>query len=372
MQSPWPPGRAGYNAWLFVTRSSCDCSHRYATIGSTMSFLPTRFGFSPSTKNAKQRKRKSAGQRRVLIQGVEPLEMRAMMAAAIVSNPVWANPTTASANNNSRSPAVSHDGRYVAFESIALNLVPWDTNGHRDIFVRDMQTGNVALASVSAGGEQANAPSTDAAISADGRFVAFVSAATNLVAGDNNTADDIFLKDMQTGSIQLVSASSTGVLAGSKSWSPSLSGNGGFVAFASGATNLVANDTNGADDIFLKNLQTGILTRISTSAAGVESNGPATNPSLNGDGLQVSFSSLAANLTAGDINNEFDVFVKDLATGAVTLASSSSAGQQGNAASDTPALSADGRFVAFASLATNLVSGAGVEIANLREEFAVG
>jgi len=168
----------------------------------------------------------------------------------------------AQSNNYSRFPSISADGRYVAFESEASNLVAGDTNGGGDVFVHDRQTGATTRVSVSSSGEQANDSSGAAAISGDGRYVAFYSYASNLVAGDTNGMIDTFVHDRQTGTTTRVSVDSSGAEANGNSddnyFAVSISGDGRFVAFMSEASNLVAGDTNGAIDIFVHDGQTGV------------------------------------------------------------------------------------------------------------------
>jgi hypothetical protein len=257
---------------------------------------------------------------------------------------------------NSADPSISADGRYVAFLSGADNLVPNDTNPHYDIYVKDLQTGAIVMASTDAGGDLADNDNFSASISADGRYVAFQSAADNLVPGDTNGVQDIFVKDVQTGAIVNASTDAGGDLADGDSIDPSISANGRYVVFWSGADNLVAGDTNAAPDVFIKDLQTGAITRVSTDANGVQADSSSFNPSISADGRYVTFYSFADNLVPDDTNGGVgDVFVKDLQTGAIVLASTDASGGQANSQSDDPTISADGRYVAFHSQANNLV-----------------
>ncbi len=164
-------------------------------------------------------------------------------------------PALDTGNGGSLEPSISADGRFVAFQSVARDLVSGDTNNTTDVFVYDRQTGAVTRVSVSSGGTQGNDASYSAAISADGRYVAFRSAATTLEPGDTNNTDDIFVHDRQTGQTTRVSLDSAvnRVMAGD---TPSISGDGRFVAFQSTATNLVTGDTNGVGDIFVRDRQT--------------------------------------------------------------------------------------------------------------------
>jgi Tol biopolymer transport system component len=263
------------------------------------------------------------------------------------------------ANLASLNPSISADGRYVAFVSAATNLVSGDTNGAWDIFVHDRQTGQTTRVSVATGGGQANLDSLDPSISADGRYVAFVSAATNLVSGDTNNFQDIFVHDRQTGQTTRVSVASDGTQANGHSYAPSISADGRYVAFASLASNLVSGDTNGAWDVFVHDRQTGETTRVSVASDGTQAIGFffGSSPSISADGRYVAFDSWATNLVSGDTNDKPDVFVHDRQTGQTTRVSVSSDGTQANNGAIYPSISADGRYVAFESNSTNLVSG---------------
>ncbi len=261
------------------------------------------------------------------------------------------------ANGASFNAAISADGRFVAFESDATNLVPGDTIGKRDIFVRDLTTARTTRVSVDSAGRQTNGASFKAAISADGRFVAFESDATNLVLGDTNGAADIFVRDLLTGRTTRVSVDSLGRQANGASFNAAISADGRFVAFESDATNLVLGDTIGKRDIFVRDLTTSSTTRVSVDSAGGQANGASFNAAISADGRFVAFESNATNLVQGDTNGVADIFVRDLVTGRTTRVSVDSLGRQANGASFNAAISADGRFVAFESDATNLVLG---------------
>ncbi|MDO5648693.1 MAG: hypothetical protein Q4G20_12240, partial [Paracoccus sp. (in: a-proteobacteria)] len=254
-------------------------------------------------------------------------------------------------------PSISADGRFVTFWSDATNLVPGDTNWRHDIFVHDRQTGVTERVSVSSSGEQGNRHSYNPSISADGRFVTFRSYATNLVPGDTNERDDVFVHDRQTGVTERVSVSSSGEQGGEWSSTPSISADGRFVTFYSDATNLVPGDTNGRHDIFVHDRQTGVTERVSVSSSGEQGDGYSYYPSISADGRFVAFKSDATNLVPGDTNGRGDIFVHDRQTGQTERVSVSSSGEQGNYESSAPSISADGRFVTFRSSATNLVPG---------------
>src|SRR5216117_509323 len=252
---------------------------------------------------------------------------------------------TTEGNDTSLGSALSADGRFVAFDSAATDLVAGDTNGVSDVFVHDRQTGTTERVSVASDGAQGNGRSGlvtfafPPALSADGRFVAFVSFATNLVAGDTNGATDVFVHDRQTGTTERVSVASDGTESNAASLGSALSADGRFVAFQSDATNLVAGDTNGATDVFVHDRQTGMTERVSVASGGTEGNGFSAGLALSADGRFVAFHSTATNLVAGDTNGATDVFVHDRQTGTTERVSVDSDGTQGNGPSAGAALS---------------------------------
>ncbi len=263
----------------------------------------------------------------------------------------------AQGNNSSERPSISPDGRFVAFHSYASNLVAGDINGACDVFVHDRQTGETTRVSVATGGEEGNSWSYSPSISSEGRFVAFQSSAGNLVVGDTNGTYDVFVHDRQTGQTTRVSVAPGGAQGNSSSYDPSISADGRFVAFYSSATNLVAGDTNGFRDIFVHDRQTGQTTRMSVATGGAQANDSSYyEPSISADGRFVAFYSLASNLVAGDTNATYDVFVHDRQTGHTTRVSVATGGAQGDDGSGFPSISANGRFVAFHSWASNLVA----------------
>ena len=263
----------------------------------------------------------------------------------------------AQANNGSSAPSISADGRYIAFDSLATNLVPNDTNGRNDIFVHDTQTGVTTRVSVDSSGLEANQDSYFPSISADGRYITFGSYATNLVPSDANGTMDIFLHDMQTGATTRVSVDSNGIQANGFSTGSSISANGRYIAFTSSASNLVLGDTNSRNDIFVRDLQTGTTIRVSVDSNGTQTNGDSNNPSISSDGRYVTFDSYASNLISGDTNNTSDVFLRDVQMGWTTRVSIASGGLQGNSASGLSFISGDGRYIVFYSDATNLAPG---------------
>jgi len=259
-------------------------------------------------------------------------------------------------NRSAGQPKISADGRFVAFTSDSINLVPGIPYGFVDVFVRDRLTGTTSRVSVASDGTQGTNGSSAPAISADGRFVAFNSFANNLVTGDTNGTFDIFVHDRLTGQTTRVSVASDTTEGNGSSQNPSISADGRFVSFESNASNLVGagNDNNGRSDIFVHDRLTGITTRVSVTSEGTPSNGGSFNPSISADGRYVAFVSDAQNL-GNDNDVYFDVFVHDRVTGETTRASVDSSGNRANNSSGNLTISADGRFVAFDSLASNLV-----------------
>ena len=260
---------------------------------------------------------------------------------------------------------ISADGRYVLFSSAASDLVPDDTNGEVDLFLKDLQTGAISRVNTNAAGEQSvgNSSATiTASFSADGRYVVFGSGAANLVAGDTNGNFDIFRKDLTTGDIVRVDTSSAGEQTaarpgGSSSSHPAISANGRYVLFLSAAEDLVANDTNGLVDVFVKDLVTGAISRVNTDASGGQATGGETaNASISGDGRYVVFESKADQLVPGDTNGTVDTFVKDLRTGRIERLSVNAAGEQSVGGLDfSGATFVRGTTALFSSEATNLI-----------------
>jgi Tol biopolymer transport system component len=349
----------------------------------------------------------------------------AVVALVVVAGaaPAWAGggtervsvgPVGRQADGPSGSPAISADGRFVAFSSEAANLVPGDTNGAEDVFVHDRRTGRTERVSVGRRGAEASGRSFDPAISADGRVVAFVSEAADLVLRDTNGERDIFVRDRRTDATTRVSvgprdaqgagfslepalsatgryvafwSTSTTLAPGGGSAQdifvrdratgrtmrvgigrfdgasgrvvsePAISAGGRFVAFPSESPGLVPGDTNGAEDVFVRDRRTGAVERVSVASDGGQADGTSRAVAISADGRVVAFGSFATNLVPGDANAKPDVFVHDRATGVTERVSIGSRGAEGNDESFLPALSANGRFVAFTSLATNLVPG---------------
>ncbi|MPZ53280.1 MAG: hypothetical protein GEU79_11210 [Acidimicrobiia bacterium] len=254
--------------------------------------------------------------------------------------------------------SVSADGRYVAFESPATNLVTEDNNNAIDVFVHDTESRETTRVSINSDGVEANNNSYEPTISGDGRFVAFWSSATNLVPDDTNDDWDVFVHDTETGDTISVSVNSRGDQADMGSFMPAISDTGRYIAFSSNATNLVPGDTNNTFDIFVHDTETGDTTRVSVNSDGVDGNSGSYGPGISADGRYVSFESHATNLVPGDTTgDESDVFLHDIESGETSRLSVHSDGTPAIGHSFASVISADGRYVAFQSDAPNLVDG---------------
>lgn len=269
--------------------------------------------------------------------------------------------TGAEAEGNSTTPTISGNGRYVAFTSLAANLVSNDPLNTYDVFVYDRVTKEFELVSQATDGTHGNFPSGAIGagrgrISADGRYVAFGSAATNLVPKDNSTSDDIFLRDRTLKTTELLSLGPGGEAGDGHSLYPDVSDNGQLVVFASSATMLVGDDGNHVSDVFLHNVQSGATTRMSEGPGGVEADGASGFPTISGDGRVVAFQSAATNLVPNDGNQMQDIFFYYADTGEIQRANVAGNGAESDDQSTFPAISGLGADVAFESLATNLVA----------------
>jgi hypothetical protein len=264
-------------------------------------------------------------------------------------------------NNTSNYPSISVDGRYVVFISNATNLVDNDTNNVADVFVHDRNTNVTERVSLSNAGVEGNghsgSNSSTAYISSDGRYVGFLSDASNLVASDSNGMRDVFVYDRDTDTIERVNVTNLGAQTNGSTWSLSMAADGIHVAFASAATNLVAGDSNAKDDVFVYNRNTDTVERVSLDSNGVQGNDHSYGPSISDDGRYVAFYSDATNLIGSDANGVTDTFVYDRNTDTTERVSVDSNGIEANGVSYAPAISPDGRFVAIDSDATNLVAG---------------
>jgi surface antigen len=264
-------------------------------------------------------------------------------------------------NNDSSAKALSDDARYVAFDSTASNLdFPADADLNQDVYLRDAQGGTTMLVSRTSTGAKANAPSWGPDISGDGRYVVFVSAATNLDAADTHPTTDVFVRDTRTGTTRLVSRADgvSGEGGDEDSSSPAISGDGRFVSFQSRATNLVAGAANGRTHVFVRDLEAGTTRLVSRvdGAAGAPGDGDSSDPAISHDGHLVVFESAASNLVAGDGGGRVDVFARDVNAGTTRLLSraATATGEIGNGESTNPDISGSGQYVTFDSRASNL------------------
>src|SRR5688572_1347220 len=255
-------------------------------------------------------------------------------------------------------PAISEDGRFVAFVSQADNLVSKDNNGNADVFVRDRLLGTTERVSVNSAGEEADIGGTGPAISADGRFVAFQSQAQNLVPGGNPFlfVDQVYVHDRDTGATEIISVNAAGEAGNSLNVEPDISADGRFVVFSSFADNLVPGPQSSGLQVYLRDRVTGTIELITENAAGQAGDGASVNPSISLDGRFVAFQTNSGNLI-GDGNFESHILVKDRVTGTFERVSATSTGEPADLLSEHPDITPDGRFVAFFSLATNLVPG---------------
>ena len=261
------------------------------------------------------------------------------------------------ANGDSYGPSVSSDGRYIAFTSYASNLVPGDTNLASDVFVHDTSTGTTRRVSIATDGTQANDGATEASMSGNGRYIAFSSYASNLVPGDTNLAGDVFVHDMQTATTTRVSVATNGAQADASSLEPSMSWDGTSIAFSTNASNLVPGDTNDDYDVFVRDTDTATTTRVSVATNGTQANENSFSPSISGEGGYVAFDSFASNLVPGDTNANSDVFVRGIDAATTTRVSVATNGTQANDYSTSGSVSDNARYIAFLSAGSNLVPG---------------
>ncbi|SDG89148.1 lectin-like protein [Alloyangia pacifica] len=254
-------------------------------------------------------------------------------------------------------PAISPDGTKIAFQSGSDAYLASDTNGQSDIFLRDLESGEITLVSSNVYGNEGNYSSLSPVYSPDGTKIAFSSLSSNFVAGDTNGATDIFVKDLATGEITRVSTGTNGEQANQRSFFPIFSPDSSKVAFMTYASNLAPNDDNGRGDIYLKELETGQLTLVSTDSDGNVGNEDNLPDDISEDGTRVLFTTFTSNLVEGDTNDALDLLLKDLTTGETTRVSVDTFGQQLNGSSvDARFFPDDESKIYFLSEATNLVA----------------
>jgi len=275
--------------------------------------------------------------------------------ASTTSQGAQSDPGASGASN----PVISGDGRYVAFTSSAGDLIDDDTNLSADIFRKDLKTGKIVRVSVSATDRELRGSDTNhASISADGRYIVFESRARFLVDGAESPIIQVYHKDVKSGAISRLSVNDAGDKGDAHSTAASVSADGRFVVFRSEAENLVTGDSNGVADIFIRDTKEGTTGLVSTDSNGLQTDAQSSSSAVSADGNLVTFSSVASNLVTGDGNGLYDVFVKNLSTGEIERISTSADGTESTGGQSLgPAFSADGRFIAFTSAATNLVIG---------------
>lgn len=255
-------------------------------------------------------------------------------------------------------PALSGDGRFFSFQTEGANLVTDDTNGFPDIYVHDRLTGFNERVSVSSDGAQGDEQSTIADISGDGRYVVFVTDTDNLVPNDANHGNDILVRDRATGQTTRISLGPNGEQDGfGDAYFPFISFSGRYILFESDFNQLSPGDTNGMDDVFAYDQQTGVTVRVSEPNNGDEPEWESSWGHISADDSFVTFSSYATNMVLNDTNDHYDVFVRPFPAGPIERVSVGVGGSEADGPSTNSVISSDGRYVAFLSGATNLVAG---------------
>jgi Tol biopolymer transport system component len=256
------------------------------------------------------------------------------------------------------SSTLSADGNSFAFLGDGADWVPNDNNGQRDAFVRNIQTGVVTRVSVSSAGVEGDGYTSEVVISADGKWVAFISESNNIVPGDPLWYRDVFLHELSSGLTTRVSVDAFGVAGDASSEGVAISADGRYLVFHSKATNLVPGDTNGVKDVFLYDRIAGSIERISNGLLGMEADGLSEEPNIGLDGRFITYTSRATNLVANDTDGLPNAFLLDRLSGETTFISVSSTGVLGDG--EAGPISADARFVVFRSGASNLIPGGSV------------
>lgn len=327
---------------ILVSRAAGGAKGNGRSVGAAISADGTRVAFSSAATNLHP-----AG-----VPGVYVKDLRS--GAVLLAS---ATETGVPANAAGGSLALSADGTRVAFSTGATNLDPRDPVADEDVYVKDLVTGRLWLASLSASGEKKVGffGAGRAALSADGRRVAFSSDAAGLHPSDPDDTGDVFVRDLETGQLFLASTNDAGVKGDGQSGEPSLSADGTKVAFTSFAANLDPDMTiRGSSSVYLKDLVTGDLALVSRTSSGAPVPGGGFGISLSADATRIAFASMTSLADPADTDSVSDIYVKDLATGTLFLASTTKSGVKGNGASYPAALAPGGSTVAFRSDATNL------------------
>lgn len=257
-------------------------------------------------------------------------------------------------NGSSNAVAISRDGSWVVFDSTSSNWLDTDGDSIRDVYAREVDEGILRLVSINARGAKGNGASIEPAISGDGRTVGFSSVATNLTDDDGDATSDVYVKSFDSGFLRLVSRDARERKGNGESRSPSLSSDGTRVAFATRSSNFDSRDGDDLWDVYVKDLETGSLTLVSAVERGAKGNGDSIAPTISAEGNRVSFLSRATNLDPADSDERWDVYVKDLVTGELQVASLTEHGVKGNQPCLEAALTPDGSHVVYSTASTNL------------------
>jgi Tol biopolymer transport system component len=266
--------------------------------------------------------------------------------------------------NFSNEPAISANGRYVAFTSAASDLVRRDTNDTWDVFVRDLRKGVVSRVSLSDTGRQLDGASYQPTISGDGRYIAFVSFATNVIVGDPNPTGNIFLHDRRAGTTVRIPPPGEGAPYAPYADKPSISSDGGVIAFTS-LNPILPGDTNDTSDVFVWRRDTARIEQVSVSGQGQGGDAESYDPAVSADGRYVAFASSAGNLVTGGAAGQWEIYLRDLRTRTTTMVSLSSSGAPADGESNVGGVSAGGRYVLFTSTGSNLVPGDTNDVADV-------
>lgn len=264
---------------------------------------------------------------------------------------------TAQPDDRSQGPSVSANGRYVVFSSRATNLVPGDPNHASHVYIRDLRKQTTTMVDVSESGSVANADGVGASVSGGGRFVAFTSDATNLVPGVADGQLNVYVRDMVRHTTRLVSVPRTGLEGNGPSFRAYISESGRYITFTSGASDLAPGTASGVWNVFIRDLTRDTTALVSAGTDDTAANAPSMGSAVSADGRLVAFTSLASNLVAGTTRGVPEVYVRDMRRGITEIVSTAPDGAFANGNNQGWSLSSDGRFVVFSSTASNLVPG---------------